>query len=247
MSARLTHTHHNGEVSAEAGAWRDSTRIFLQPIAAPSILGLFGFAGATFMVATHQAEWFGNPTSPTFLFPFAAMFGGLAQFLAGMWAYRARDAVATAAHGTWGAFWLAYGILNLLVATGDITVPTGGKFVELGYWFLVLAGITTSIAIASLAESIGLFAVLSTLAAGSAFTAIGFLTTGTTWEQVGGWVLIASAVIAWYVATAMLLASAWSRTVLPLGKFDKRANMPGMRPAYPIQFELGEPGVKHGQ
>src|ERR1051326_6244663 len=91
-------------------------RVFLQPIAAPSILGLAGFAGATFIVASNLAGWWGTPTSGLVLAPFAAMFGGLAQFVAGMWAYRARDAVATLAHGTWGAFWLAYGILNVMLA-----------------------------------------------------------------------------------------------------------------------------------
>jgi len=45
----------------------------------------------------------------------------------------------------------------------------------------------------------------------------------------------------------MLIAGSWGRTVLPLGKFDKRTNVPGMQPTYPIQFELGEPGVKQGQ
>jgi uncharacterized protein len=100
---------------AEAGV-RDSydgfgTRVVLQPIAAPSVLGLCGFVGAT-VVAAHMAGWYGSDKSALYLFPFAAMFGGLAQFLAWMWAYRARDAVATAMHGMWGAFWLAYGILN---------------------------------------------------------------------------------------------------------------------------------------
>ena len=56
----------------------------LFPIAPPAILGLFGFAGATFMVAARMAGWYGSAESPSFLFPFAAMFGGLAQFLAGM-------------------------------------------------------------------------------------------------------------------------------------------------------------------
>jgi succinate-acetate transporter protein len=60
-------------------------QIYLQPIAAPSILGLYGLAGATFMVAAHMAHWFGDSTS-LYLFAFAAMFGGLAQFLARMWA-----------------------------------------------------------------------------------------------------------------------------------------------------------------
>src|SRR5437763_8803883 len=89
-------------------------RVFLQPIAAPSILGLFGFAGSTFVVAANLAGWYGTSTSGQHLFPFALAFGGIAQFAAAMWAYRARDAIATAMHGMWGSFWIAYGILQLL-------------------------------------------------------------------------------------------------------------------------------------
>ena len=69
-------------VTAEA-----SPRILLQPIAAPSILGLYGFAGTTFIVAAHMAGWFGGAHADLYIFPFAALFGGLAQFLAGMWSY----------------------------------------------------------------------------------------------------------------------------------------------------------------
>ena len=92
-------------------------RVYLQPIAAPSVLGLFGFAGATFIVASNLAGWYGNTSTPGYLFPFALTFGGIAQFLAGMWSYRARDVIATAMHGMWGSFWVGYGILQLLVAT----------------------------------------------------------------------------------------------------------------------------------
>src|SRR3954449_12532420 len=92
-------------------------RVMLQPIAAPSILGLFGFAGATFIVAANMAGWYGNhTTTPLVLAPFAMVFGGIAQFLAGMWAYRARDGLATAMHGMWGSFWIGYGILNIMLA-----------------------------------------------------------------------------------------------------------------------------------
>lgn len=62
----------------DVGAWRANTRVFLQPIAAPSILGLFGFAGATFMVAANMAGWFGTATSAIYIFPFAAIFGAIA-------------------------------------------------------------------------------------------------------------------------------------------------------------------------
>lgn len=221
-------------------------RIMLQPIAAPSILGLFGFSGATFMVAAHMAGWFGTPTSGQYLFPFAAMFGGLAQFLAGMWSYRARDGIATAMHGMWGSFWLAYGILNLLAAVGALAIPTG-KFPELGFWFLALAAITAAGAIAAMFESFGLVAVLSPLAAGSAFAAIHYLTASHTWETIAGWVFLASAFTAFYVAFAMMLESAAGKVVLPLGKPMLAANKPGSRLTHPVQWELGEPGVRQGQ
>ena len=80
---------------------RVGAQVSLQPLAAPSILGLFAFAGATFMVAANLAGWYGDLRTPRYLFPFAAMFGGLAQFLAGMWAVKARDGLASAMHGTW--------------------------------------------------------------------------------------------------------------------------------------------------
>jgi hypothetical protein len=37
--------------------WREHSHISLQPVAAPSILGLYGFAGATFIVASNLAGW----------------------------------------------------------------------------------------------------------------------------------------------------------------------------------------------
>src|SRR4051794_11084112 len=79
----------------DSGAWAGGfarPRVFLQPIAAPSVMGLFGFAVATFMVAANIAGWYGNhTTTPLVLAPLALTFGGIGQFLAGMWAYRARD------------------------------------------------------------------------------------------------------------------------------------------------------------
>ena len=239
---RFTKSGPPGEVPGIDGRMR----IMLQPIAAPSILGLFGFAGATFMVAAHLAGWYGGTNSGQYLFPFAAMFGGLAQFMAGMWAYRARDGIATAMHGMWGSFWLGYGILNLLAAAGALTLPTG-KFPELAFWFFALAAITATGAIASLFESLGLFAVLAPLSAGSAFAAIFYLAGGSGWETAAGWVLLASSWIAFYVAFAMMLEGAAGRVILPLGKPMMAANRPGTRLTHPIEWPLGEPGVRQGQ
>ena len=225
----------------------DRPRVVLQPIAAPSILGLFGFAGATFIVAANLAGWYGTGETPLYLFPFAMFFGGLAQFLAGMWAYRARDAVATAMHGMWGAFWLGYGLLNLLVAANALQTGTTMNH-ALGFWFIALCAITASGMLGALAEgSFGITAVLGTLAAGSGLAAIANLQGGISIQHTAGWVFIVSAVLAWYMASAMMLKASAGRTVLPLFKTTRDANVPGARPTRAIQLEWGEPGVKMGQ
>src|SRR5690349_9146151 len=151
-----------------------------------------------------------------------------------MWAYRARDVLATAMHGMWGAFWIAYGILNVLFATHTLAAPAVPyKSTDFGFWFFALAIITASGAFASLAESIGLFAVLSTLAAGSGILAGALIFGSHGWFTVAGWVLVFSAGFAWYTATAMMLAGTAGRTVLPLGKWSKAANVPTREPMRP--------------
>src|SRR5581483_8411500 len=209
------------------GHYDGMTRVFLQPIAAPSILGLYGFAGATFIVAAQMAGWYGGANSALYLAPFAAVFGGVAQFLAGMWAYRARDAVATAMHGMWGSFWIAYGILNLLFATKTLVEPKP-VFSELGFWFIALAEITLMGTLGAMVEgNFGVTLVLGTLTAGSAFAAVHFLTGEHGWQILAGWVFVISAILAWYVASAMMLASSAGRVILPLGKSEMAKNMPG--------------------
>ncbi len=234
--------------TAELGVWRDHARVFLQPIAAPSILGLYGFACATFMVTAYQVGWFGTATSPLLIFPFATAAGGIAQGAAAIIAYKARDGLATAVHGIWAAFWLGYGFLNFMIALKLIPAPAPHAAVpELGYWFFTLAAVTLVGMIASLAESLALTAVLGPLWVGVAFLGVFYTVGGAGWEKVGGYVTMASAFTAFYAASAMMLASAFGRVILPVGKYRKEANIPGGRPMYPIQFELGEPGVKQGQ
>jgi succinate-acetate transporter protein len=222
--------------------WREHSQITLQPVAAPSILGLYGLAGATFVVGSNLAGWWGTAASALYLFPFVALVGGVAQLLAGMWAYRARDGLATATHGTWGAFWLSYGVLFLLVATGTLAAPTV-RAPALGYWFIAAAAVTWACAAAALARSIGLTAVLALLAAAATFAAVGY-TAALPWAvRTAGWLFICSAIAAWYVATAMLLENERGRPLLPTGKREP----PGDRAPEPIQFRLGEPGIRHGQ
>jgi uncharacterized protein len=58
---------------------------------------------------------------------------------------------------------------------------------------------------------------------------------------------VISAILAWYVATGMMLKGAAGKIVLPLFKTDMEANRPGGQPTRAIELEWGEPGVKMGQ
>jgi succinate-acetate transporter protein len=234
--------------SAEWSFWREHSTISLQPIAAPSILGLFGFAVSTFIVAANMAGWFGDGTvTPLVLFPFAFAFGGIAQLLAAMWSYRARDALATGIHGAWGSFWIGYGLYMVLVALHLAPGTTDPRArVAFGYWFIGLAAVTWTGFAAAWAENLALSLVLLTLASGSTLLAIGMVAALPTVVIIGAIVLIASAVLAWYTASAMLLRASFSRAVLPTGTLGG-PQAPGATERRPVQFRAGEPGIKRGQ
>jgi succinate-acetate transporter protein len=91
--------------------------IFLQPIAPPAALGLAGFSGSTFIVASWIAGWWGNSESPLIFFPFVAFWGGLSQFIAGLMGYKARDVLVTVINTMWGAFWMSIGLLYAFVVS----------------------------------------------------------------------------------------------------------------------------------
>ena len=231
--------------------WQDRSRVFLQPIAAPSILGLFGLATALMMVGAWMAGWYGTGGTPLVLYPFVLTAGGLAQFLAGMWSYRARDGLATAVHGIWGSFWLALGLLFMLFGAGALPAllapRIGAGSPGFAFWFVALCAITGLCALAAVAENMSMTLVLTLLALGSGFTAAGFFA-GSVWPlRVAGWLFVISAAAALYGAAAMMLEGTFGRTVLPMGRHRAAANIPGRRMTRPLEYRYGQPGVKIGQ
>jgi len=167
-----------------------------------SVLGLYAFAAATFMVAAHMAHWYGTTQSALIMFPLVLIFG-LAQFYAGAWAFQTRDAVSLAMHGTWGAFWIAYGILEILISSGRV-VRRSGAFPELGFWFIAIAVITWAIMLASRKHP-GMMSLLTLVAIGATLEAIAELAGLGGLRILAGYFLIASAIVAWYLASGLMM------------------------------------------
>ena len=85
--------------------------VALRPMAPPAALGLADFACSTLVVGTWICSWWGDDKSPALFFPFIGLWGGLAQFIAGVYGFAARDVLVTIINITCGCFWMSIGIL----------------------------------------------------------------------------------------------------------------------------------------
>jgi uncharacterized protein len=250
-TARDGHAHRALEdlaVAEDHEAWMARSRVFLTPIAAPSIMGLFGFMIGTVMLGAWQAGWYGTAVTPLVIWPFAMFAGGIMQSIAAVASLRARDGLAVAVHTAWGSFWVGWGILQLLVAVHVMPpILLGASSPSFAFWFIALALVTMWGMLGALAQNILLFVTLAVLTAASAVTAAGMWAGSLATENAGGWLFVISAAAAWLVAGSMVLEHSFGRTIIPLGKWSKRANIPGGKATDPIAYPAGMPGVRVGQ
>jgi uncharacterized protein len=162
--------------------------------------------------------------------------------------FRARDGVAVAVHTAWGSFWIGWGILELLVTAHMLpATPLGVSAPSMAFWFIALTLVTFFGMLGALAQNLGIFTVLGTLTAGAALTAAGMWAGSVATVQAGGVLFVISAAAAWLAAGAMVLEHAFGRTIIPLGKWTKRGNIPGAKASDPIAYPAGMPGVRVGQ
>jgi succinate-acetate transporter protein len=245
----MTQMHHETNSAREAPP---PARVSLRPIAPPATLGLWGFFAATFVVSTWILHWWGNKQSPATFFEVAAVFGGLVQFLAGLWSFRARDYIASALLTMWGTYWMAWGLLQALQVDKVLpVVPLDKPQPAFAVWFIPLGLFTCWGAIAALRENIPLVLLLGCVGSGCGFVAGGFWSGSTGWIDVGAWLFVFGAGWAWYVASMILLEYSWGRVILPIGvlpwmKLPLAANVPGRVLGRPVEYALGQPGVRRG-
>ena len=235
---------HNGHGDRDGAVWRERTRLVLTPIAAPSILGLFGLAGATFVVAAYLAGWYGSPAAPIFLFP-SLFFGGLAQLVAGFYSYThvtVSPPPCTACGGRSGS------------PGGPSTSsppPVRSPFHrrELhGDGLLVRRARRDHVARRGRGHPGECGAVHGPVpATGSTLAAIAYLAAASTVLTVAGYVLVASAIAAWYTAGALMINGTFRREVLPLGHLDRHVGDDPMGTTDVIEYPIGMPGAHAGQ
>jgi len=193
-----------------------NVHIFLRPMAPPGALGLAGFAGSTWIVATWIAGWWGSSTSATLFFPFVFMFGGVGQFIAGIMGYWARDSLVTVIHTVWGSFWISVGLLYAFVAAGAVNTPDiHGEFEELATWLVVMTAFTWICAVAAVSRDLvlmityTLMAIGSTIGLGAYYSSPGERGSTTAGVKAAAYFWIFSAIVAWYRVAVYLFEEAF--------------------------------------
>lgn len=190
-------------------------------IANPAPLGLWAFATGTWIAGTVIAGVF--PQSAfTATIPVLLIFAGFAQFIAGLFAFRGANVLAATAFCSFGSFNVATALFFGLQAAGKLTM-SGDPVVLQGLMLESFGFIALALFIASLRTNAALAITLLLLAAGYALSGLPDLMNGggngnmAYLGKIGGWVLIASAIFAYYTGLAIVVNSSWKQTIFPLG------------------------------
>ncbi|HET8582673.1 MAG TPA: acetate uptake transporter [Jatrophihabitans sp.] len=184
-------------------------------IGEPGPMSLFGFAVATLLVAIPISSELPMPTVYASL-PALLVFGGIGQFIGGLFAYRKGNTFAATAFCSFGAN-------NVVVATyflfqqAGVFPKTGNTMLFLAIDLFCFAYIAFILFVASFRLNAAFTLVLLALFPGYGLAACGNIASlPVVIGQIGGWFLICSAGLAFYAGGALALNSTYERTVLPM-------------------------------
>jgi succinate-acetate transporter protein len=187
----------------------------VEKLANPAPLGLAGFGLTTLILNIVNADLI-DKASIGMVLPVGLFYGGLAQFMAGMWEMKKNNTFGFTAFSSYGAFWMAFAIMVILKDNEVLDpVPKEGMTVFLGAWGLFTAYMT----IATLKISHALQVVFVTLTI--LFFLLAWGQHNETVHKIAGWEGIFCAFTALYASAAQVINETWGEYLLPLGLVKK--------------------------
>jgi succinate-acetate transporter protein len=181
-------------------------------IADPAPLGLGAFALTTFVLSVVNTDMV---KAEPVVFGLALAYGGIAQFAAGIWEFAKGNTFGATAFCSYGAFWISFWYLTghtdmTGVAAGDVTDGIGLYLLAWGIFtaYMTIAAAKTNTAV------LGVFVLLTIT---FLVLAWGEFATSTGIHKLGGWLGIATALVAWYASLAGVSAFTHKRALFPVG------------------------------
>ena len=182
-------------------------------IADPAALGLAGFAMTTFVLSMFNAGLVGKAGEPVVL-GLALAYGGGAQLLAGMWEFRKGNTFGATAFSSYGAFWLSYWAFVAFFAEGVPSSAVGLYLIAWGIFtfYMWIASFRTTVAVNVVFLLLWITFLLLGIGAASETSGI---------TKLGGWLGLATALVAWYASFAIVANSTFRRTLFPVRELHR--------------------------
>jgi succinate-acetate transporter protein len=179
-------------------------------VADPAPLGLAAFAMTTLCLSSANAGWWHGGGASAAL-ALALIYGGTAQFAAGMWEFVRKNTFGALAFTSYGAFWIAFYILLKIPA-----IPAGTDTVAiflLGWTiftlYMTVAAMKTNTAVLSVFIFLSLTFIALTIGNwGAGHSGL---------VKTGGYLGIVTAILAFYASAAGVINDTHGKVVLPVG------------------------------
>ena len=162
-----------------------------------SALGLASFALSAFVLGLYYAGAKGIST-PNVIVSLAVFYGGLAEFLAGVWEFFNGNTFAFTVFCSYGSFWITFGCMNVpsfgILSAYEDPVMLGnalGFFDCLGYIYILMLLLTFK-------ATVVFVLLFATLDVGFFTLAAANMTGNATCTQVGGIFVVISSICGWY-------------------------------------------------
>ncbi|HYY84413.1 MAG TPA: acetate uptake transporter, partial [Beijerinckiaceae bacterium] len=150
----------DGQADPTAGtAERHDVSFVPTPIADPGPLGLAAFALTTFVLSMFNAGLVSDKGEPV-VFALALTYGGIAQFVAGLWEFRTGNTFGAVAFCSYGAFWLSFWAIEQFYAA---KIPEADAGHAVGLYLIAWGIFTAYMFIASLRTTMAVAAVFALL------------------------------------------------------------------------------------
>lgn len=193
------------------------------PLGDPGPLGLSAFALTTAVLSASNAGFIiPFNTGADMVVGLALFYGGLAQLIAGVVEFRNANTFGGTAFTSYGAFWLSLGFSFLPTFTGGKPLIALAPASAVGVYLLGWTIFTAILLVATLRLTGALVAVFLFLTLTFLLLTIGFLGGSNGIIQIGGWLGIITALLAWYTAAAGVLARTNSAIRLPTFPLEPR-------------------------
>jgi succinate-acetate transporter protein len=192
-------------------------------IANPHPLGILAFGSTLFIYSLYAVHARGVHTTNAIV-GMALFVGGLAQLLAGMWAFPRGSTLGATIYTLYGAFWISLATI-LIPNSGIIAAYTnsGELFNALGIYFMIWMAITIILLVASIRRHITFLVFFFFLTLFFLLSGAGYFRNNDKLFKAGGALGIVASVITLYLGLAKLLESdhRWTQR-LPLGYMGSR-------------------------